>query len=86
MVRALCRNGGGIVYHLVGNLDAREAARLRVARRREFPRLTLAKEPNMRLSLVLVVALAGAIPAPAHHSFGATFDAHLPGTITGVLN
>jgi hypothetical protein len=39
----------------------------------------------MRLSLVLVVALAGAIPARAHHSFGATFDANMPVTITGVL-
>ena len=42
----------------------------------------------MRFSLcgaVLVVALAGAMPARAHHSFGATFDANTPVTITGVL-
>jgi hypothetical protein len=39
----------------------------------------------MRLSLVLLVALAGAIPARAHHSFGATFDGTKPVTITGVL-
>ena len=39
----------------------------------------------MRLSLALFVALAGAIPAWAHHSFGATFDANAPVTITGVL-
>jgi hypothetical protein len=39
----------------------------------------------MRLSLVLLVALVGAIPARAHHSFGATFDGTKPVTITGVL-
>ena len=39
----------------------------------------------MRLSLILLVALAGAIPARAHHSFGATFDGTKPVTITGVL-
>ena len=38
----------------------------------------------MRLSLVLFAALV-AIPAWAHHSFGATFDANKPVTITGVL-
>ena len=39
----------------------------------------------MRLSLVLLAVLVGAIPAWAHHSFGATFDASKPVTITGVL-
>ena len=34
-----------IGYDLVSNLDAPEAARLRVTRRRESRRLTLAKEP-----------------------------------------
>jgi hypothetical protein len=37
-------------------------------------RLTLAKDLLMRLSLVLFVALLGAIPAWAHPSFGATFE------------
>ena len=39
----------------------------------------------MRLILAWFVAFAGAIPAWAHHSFGATFDANKPVTITGVL-
>jgi hypothetical protein len=39
----------------------------------------------MRLSLVLVVALAGVMPARAHHSFGATFDVNRPVTVTGTL-
>ncbi|HEY3157849.1 MAG TPA: DUF6152 family protein [Vicinamibacterales bacterium] len=34
---------------------------------------------------MLVVAIGGAMPAWAHHSFGATFDANTPVTITGVL-
>lgn len=39
----------------------------------------------MRVTLFLFVALIGALPAWAHHSFGATFDATKPVTITGVL-
>ncbi|PYR23993.1 MAG: hypothetical protein DMF92_23570, partial [Acidobacteria bacterium] len=70
---------------LVGNLDAPEAARLRVTRRRESRKTDARKGAHMRLSLVLLAVLVGAIPAWAHHSFGATFDASKPVTITGVL-
>ena len=35
--------------------------------------------------LALFAALSGAAPVWAHHSFGATFDANKPVTITGVL-
>ena len=35
--------------------------------------------------LALFVALSGAVPVWAHHSFGATFDANKPVTITGVM-
>ena len=36
-------------------------------------------------SFALFAALIGAAPVWAHHSFGATFDANKPVTITGVL-
>src|SRR2546422_7423228 len=74
-----------IGYDLVGNLDAPAAARLRVTRRRESRKTDARKGAHMRLSLVLFAVLVGAIPAWAHHSFGATFDASKPVTITGVL-
>jgi hypothetical protein len=40
----------------------------------------------MRVSLVLLVAIAGGVPIWAHHSFGATFDVNKPVTITGTLS
>jgi hypothetical protein len=36
-------------------------------------------------SLALFMTLSGAVPVWAHHSFGATFDANKPVSITGVL-
>ena len=46
---------------------------------RGVPALTVAS------GFVLFVAIGSAVPTWAHHSFGATFDANKPVTITGVL-
>ena len=44
---------------------------------RGVPALTVAS------GFVLFVAIGSAVPTWAHHSFGATFDANKPVTITG---
>ena len=39
----------------------------------------------MRAGVALVIVLAVAAPAAAHHSFGVSFDAAKPVTLTGVI-